>query len=64
MARKAAEIGESVSPSERHVARLENGEVSYPAGLPAGAECAVRPFHDRSGIRVRRIIRRARADQI
>src|SRR5690348_10432440 len=30
MARKAAELGEPVSPSERYVARLEDGEVIYP----------------------------------
>jgi tetratricopeptide (TPR) repeat protein len=30
MARKAAELGEAVYPSERYVARLEDGEVSYP----------------------------------
>jgi tetratricopeptide (TPR) repeat protein len=30
MARKAAELGEPVSPSERYVARLEDGDVIYP----------------------------------
>jgi hypothetical protein len=30
MARKAQEIGETVSPSERYIARLEDGDISYP----------------------------------
>jgi tetratricopeptide (TPR) repeat protein len=30
MARKAEELGEAVSPSERYVARLEDGDVRYP----------------------------------
>ena len=30
MARKADELGEGVSPSERHVARLEDGEIRWP----------------------------------
>jgi hypothetical protein len=30
MARKARELGEPVSPSERYVARLEDGDISYP----------------------------------
>lgn len=30
LARKAAELGEAVVPSERYVARLESGEVGYP----------------------------------
>jgi tetratricopeptide (TPR) repeat protein len=30
MARKAEELGESISPSERYIARLEDGDVRYP----------------------------------